>query len=272
MLWGGALRDAGNSRGRLAFGVSRFPPWVYSLSFPLPCARRSFSSVQYRTSFVKRRQPASSPAWSEPTSSSATPCHTTVTTVTEPHRTGLPVPHTLVSYTFAASPSSSPPTTTSLLLLHQPNRLTTTSVPPCHRQLLSTRVELSSTWFTQQAPQGEPVERSPTFPQPALQRAAHPQPHSFWDPVCGRIKRAQDRPNTRHRTPEHLRALASRPLGHFPGSHSTTSGYGLTLGYLHPHLLHSSTCRDRESSHARPASIQSRPEKQTALTTSPNTA
>lgn len=33
---GGALRDAGNSRGRLAFGVFRFPPWVYSLSFPLP--------------------------------------------------------------------------------------------------------------------------------------------------------------------------------------------------------------------------------------------
>ncbi|KAH8706492.1 hypothetical protein BGZ61DRAFT_221741 [Ilyonectria robusta] len=110
------------------------------------------------------------------------------------------------------------PTTTSLLLLHQPNRLTTTSVPPCHRRLLSTRVELSSTWFTQQAPQGESAEHSPTFPQPALQRAAHPQPHSFWDPVCGRIKRAQDRPNTRHpdaRTPSCARIASSWPFPQF---------------------------------------------------------
>lgn len=129
---GGALQDAGNSRGRLAFpalgSFTIVPAPVRSTPVRSTLdARRSFSSGSissfpfhqplttttypplYSTSFVKRRQPASSPARSEPTSSSATPCHTTVTTVTEPHRTGLPVPHILVSYTFAASPSSPPP-------------------------------------------------------------------------------------------------------------------------------------------------------------------
>lgn len=122
---GGALRGAGNSRGRLVFpalgSFAIVPAPVRTLDpcspqvpsphsrIPVPPAAYSISPPLYSTSFVKRRQPASSPARSEPTSSSATPCHTTVTTVTEPHRTGLPVPHTLVSYTFAASPSSPPP-------------------------------------------------------------------------------------------------------------------------------------------------------------------
>ncbi|KAH7015430.1 hypothetical protein EDB80DRAFT_832414 [Ilyonectria destructans] len=138
-------------------GVWCFPPWVHSLSFPLPYvrstldARRSFSSgsissfphsrstscllhlsasviVQY---FVCEKTAAcivTRPERTQAFESHSVPHHRDYSDRTASHwPPGSPYPGLLYLRCIAIFTT---PTPTSLLLLHQPNRLTTTSVPP----------------------------------------------------------------------------------------------------------------------------------------------